>query len=103
MQGRKSVPLSFLQEDTNWDYIDTKQKDKTLWELGFNTVGFNYKQTTRRVFSKTKMKEEVIIEGFERMDKQWLNKRDKDYTHYASDGVRNIFDNKRYGGFQHVA
>jgi len=98
MQVRKWVALSFLEQHANWKYLDKEGKSKVLWKLGFNTRNFAYKQTTRRVYNNTKMKEEAIIEGFERMDKGWLNMRREDYSHYASDEVRMVSDNKRYGG-----
>lgn len=98
MQVRKWIDVEFLEKHMNWQYMDREQKDKVLWNLGINTRQFQSKQTVRRMKEGVKEVEKEVVEGYERMDMEWLHKRDDDYSHYASDQVRDLVFGKRYFG-----
>lgn len=90
-----SVPLDFLEENTDWVNMDNQQKGYLLWGLGMDTHKDSFYTETRRVREGTKIVFKTVVYGTERLDDDWLKQgklvdRGLNFVSYSSEGARGL-------------
>lgn len=96
MQIQKVISVELLEQHTDWLERDESGRGRLLWDLGINSRDWHTGRMERLVRDGPKLVMRDVVFGMERLDKEWLGKRDADYSHYASLEARAQGDYKRY-------
>ena len=100
MQVQKVVGIDVLEKHTEWNKLNERERNRLLWDLGFNTRDFHTGCMERIIRDGSKLIMKEVVFGMERLDKEWLNKRDDNYEHYASFEAMEQGSWRRYGGLE---